>query len=278
MKREAISWKGTEKVDINGQIWFPDGPAKAIIVLIHGFGEHTMRYDGFARFFTEQGFVIFAADLPGHGRSGGKRGHISNMDRFLDFQDECLARAKSAAPGIPVILYGQSMGGNLIAGYLLKRKPAVVAAVLSSPWLRLVVKPPALQVLLAKLVVNIFPGLTQSAKFDTRFLTHDPAVVKAYNEDPLVHAMSSPVLFLGVKGQGEWIIQHANELSVPVLVMHGSEDKLTSSVASVEFAKNAGQMATFKKWDNLFHELHFETNKEEILNFALNWMLEKIKA
>ena len=277
MKREAISWKGSVKVEINGQIWSPDGSAKAIIVLVHGFGEHSLRYEGLADFFTGKGYAVFAADLPGHGRSGGKRGHVSSIERFLDFEDECLSRAKSKFPGLPVFLYGQSMGGNLIAGYLIKRKPDVVGAVLSSAWFRLVVKPPPLQVLLAKMVVNILPALTQPAKFDTRFLTHDTSIVKAYDEDPLVHALASPVLFLGVNGQGEWLIQNASRLEIPILVMHGSDDKLTSPVASEEFAKGAGKFATFKKWPGLFHELHFESNREEILTFALNWMEKLLK-
>ena len=119
--------------------WEPadEGRPRGVIALVHGMGEHVGRYRHVAEMFTEAGYAVIGFDQVGHGRTEGKRGHTKSYPALLDGIDAMLAEAKKRFPGAPIFLYGHSMGGNVTLNYVLRRKPGIVGAIVTGPWLRL---------------------------------------------------------------------------------------------------------------------------------------------
>lgn len=261
--------------DFFAKHWAVD-KAKAVYCMVHGHGEHVMRYDHVAEFMNQAGIAAMGHDLHGHGQTKFKKGHIPSYEAVLDSIDALLEEVRSAYGDLPLFLLGHSMGGNFVAKYVLSRNPNIAGAVITSPWFRLAFAPKKIDLFLAKVMMRIYPSFTQGSKLDANGLSHDAAVVKAYQDDPLVHDLVSPVLFSTVTAAGEYALEHASELKTPTLLLHGAEDPVTSHDASAEFAKKAGDIVHWKSWEGMFHELHNEINKEEVLNYILNWMMKTI--
>ena len=252
--------------------WMPETPLQAGIVLVHGQGEHIGRYNHFADFFNERGFGVIGVDHVGHGHSPGKRGHIKSYNDYLDACRAMLLAWKERAPNIPIFLYSQSMGGNIAANFLLREKPAIAGAVLSSSWFQLAFDPPAIKVRLASLMQGIWPSYSEANNLNADQLSRDPVVCEDYRHDPLVHDKITAGAFFSIHEAGLYAMEHAAELTVPTLVMHGTGDEITSCSASETFAASAGPHATFQAWEGAFHELHNETNRGEVMAFAHTWM------
>ena len=279
MKHTTFSWRtGGEHLNIHGQVWQPLDPPLAVIALIHGMGEHSGRYRSFAEFFTDKGFAVVAYDHLGHGKSEGKKGHIVHYNQLLKRIDELLERIKLTFKGKPIILWGHSMGGNVVLNYVLKKPSGIKGVVASSPYLRLAFDPPAYKIKLARLMVNLYPGLTQSTGLDPSHISRDTSVVRAYEKDRLVHNRISASFFINVFNAGYYAIKHANELKIPTLVMHGTGDKITSFAASQEFVDKANIMAEIKLWEDLYHEIHNEPERELVLGYAADWIKKLISS
>ncbi|MEQ9302122.1 MAG: alpha/beta hydrolase [Cyclobacteriaceae bacterium] len=274
MHTDELELRTKDGLTLTGKIWRPEGEPKKIICLVHGHGEHIGRYEHFAAHFVECGIALFAVDLRGHGKSEGKRGHAPSYDLLMSDVEELVKAARVEYNDTPIILYGHSMGGNLVAGFILQNNmKELEAAVLSSPWLTLAFDPPSVQVKLAKFVRKLLPSFTQHSKLDVQLLSKDPEVIKAYQEDPLVHDLVSPSLFLSIIKGGQDALSKASELKLPTLVMHGDDDKITSADSSGRFARDAG--AEYKLWKGLKHEPHNEPEQKEVLTYVSDWILKK---
>lgn len=245
---------------------------RAVVCLVHGMGEHMGRYGHVADYFNAKGFHVLGFDQRGHGLSQGKRGHTPSYGLLQESVAHLVETASARYPGLPVFLYGHSMGGNLVLNYAIRNGKGIRAVIGSSPYLRLSFEPPKWKTGLASLVKNILPALQQPTGLDTAMLSRDKAVVEAYEADPLVHDKITPSFFLSVHEAGEWAVQHAGELKVPALVFHGDGDKITSSSATEEFARNSGGKAEAKIFPKLYHETHNEPEKEQVLAYVAGWL------
>lgn len=251
--------------------WSPDGDSRGLIVLIHGLSDHARRYHHAGSFFSSSGYHLIIFDLRGNGRSFGKRGHFPSLNIMLDDISLFLEEAKKQHPGLPLVLYGHSMGGNLVLNYLIRKMPAIAGAVVTSPWLRLTLKPPAYRFLLARMINRTFPALTLPDEIVPACLSHDKEVERSYAVDPLVHHRISVRAFIEISQAGEYALKHAGKIGCPLLLMHGTEDSLTSFAASKELSKKVLDRHTFRAWEGLFHELHNEHEKEAVLGFIRDW-------
>jgi alpha-beta hydrolase superfamily lysophospholipase len=247
-----------------------DGP-RAAILLVHGLGEHAGRYSGWAERFNERGVTLNAFDLPGHGRSEGQWGVIPSPEKVYDTIDTLLLEMKGTYPGVPLFLYGHSLGGGIVLNYLIRRKPAVTGAIVTSPWIILTETPPAVKLLLANVVGSIMPGMTQPSGLKIEYLSRDPEVARAYRNDPLVHGLISAGLYRWMTSAAEETMARASEIDVPLLLAHGRDDMITSPSGSVQVAGSAPR-ATLKLWDGGYHELHNDPLKEEHFDFITEWM------
>jgi len=275
IKKDILLNSGQQ--NLAGWYWQAEAP-RAIVVLVHGFGEHISRYEHVAKQFTDKDISVIGVDLIGHGNSTGKRGHVDSIKDFYDVIDSMVAYVKPEAHDLPLVLYGHSMGGNIVLNYQINNAGSEFCCVLaSSPWLKLKMQPSAVQLFLAKTMNRIFPSLQQSGDLDIKQISSVEAVQKDYENDPLNHDKISVRLFNEIYKHGLNAIKNAASLKVPVLIAHGEADGITSADASKEFAGNYPN-ATLKLWPGLRHETHNEHNKEEVIGFYVDWVLNQVNS
>lgn len=256
---------------LKGIIQSPGENTRAVIIMVHGIGEHIQRYADWAGLFRNEGIGFAGLDLPGHGRSDGRRGHIKNFDWLDEMIDILLKTCYRTFPGVPVYIYGHSLGGGVVLNYILRESPKVKGAIVTSPWLRLSFEPPKAKVIMASVVRLILPGLVQPSGLIVNHISHDMNVVEKYKSDPLVHDKISVGLFYSAMNAAKYSLAHASELKIPTLLMHGSDDLICSPEGSKEFAGKT-DMVELKIWDGGYHELHNEPFKAEIFGYILNWI------
>jgi alpha-beta hydrolase superfamily lysophospholipase len=250
----------------------PEDKPAGIILLIHGLADHGGRFDHVGRFFAEKGFLFIAPDLRGNGKSSGRRGHFESMLQVHEDIRFFLKTIRTQLDGIPAFLYGQSMGGNLVLNYALNPQYKLAGIISSSPWLRLAYPPNPIARGIGTVLSRLFPGMIISNGINPNDLCHDQDVNNRYKNDPLVHGRISLNTFRIVEASGREIISKASLLKMPVLLMHGNKDRITSFEASRILGEGAEPMITFHGWDDLYHELHNEPCKDQILHFVLTWI------
>lgn len=273
MEPLEFAWFNTRGIKIVGQDWQPEGEPRGVVALLHGLGEHVGRYRHVAEALNGAGFGLIGFDLPGHGKSAGTRGHTS-YDDSLEEIDHLLRQASVRYPGKPRFLYGHSLGGALVLYYALKRRPSLQGFIATSPGLGVDASPA--KVLFAKVMAAVYPSFTVNNGLDRNNLSHDPAVIQAYNEDPLVHPRVSARLGLDLLTKGAWITEHAPDFPGPLLLVQGNQDHLVSPLATRAFAEKVpSDKVTFKVWENLYHETHNEPAKTRVIQFMINWICQQ---
>lgn len=268
--KSQINWKSKDGLNIYGTRWDVD-QAKAVILLVHGQGEHCERYPHFAAFFNAAGYSVMAYDHIGHGQSEGKRGHTPSVGHYLADIDTAFAKIESLYAGLPVFLYGHSMGGNLVLNYTLNKNPKIKGLIASAPWIKLAFAPSKFMIGLGKMMRGVYPSLIQPNGLKVEQLSRSQAVVDAYVADQFVHDKISAAAGMEMMDSGDSIDSFKGSMSVPTLLMHGSGDQITSHEASKAFGARVGNAET-KIWDGLYHEIHNEPEQNEVMQYALNWM------
>lgn len=271
MATNVWGWQAQDKTPFYAQSWPVEAP-KAAIALVHGFGEHIGRYEHVARFFNGLGYSFFGFDMRGHGQSGGPRGHAPSMNTLFEDITRFLAEVGQRADGVPIILYGHSMGGGLVLAYSLKHNPGVKAVLATSPWIQLAFQPPAFMVFLGRLTRFLAPSFSQPNNLNPEHLSHDPEVVKGYIADPLVVTKISSANGIGMLELGNWLNNYQGTFPKPLLLMHGLEDHITSPKASAAFSERVKGDITLQVFPEGYHELHNEPFKEEVLDVMGKWV------
>lgn len=275
MANQTFSIRSSDQRSLFVRKWNNELPAKGVICLVHGLGEHSGRYEHVAQAFNKEGFVFYAYDQRGHGKSDGKRGDIPSYDQLLDDLQLVVDEVSSKHEALPLFLYGHSMGGNVAVNFLLKRKnTSIKAALITSPWLTLSFTPPKWQLAMGKLILKISPGLVQSNKLKPDELATDKTVGEAYVNDPLVHEKVSPRLFFAIHDAGISAIKEAKKLDIKTLFVHGTADAITSPESTKRMADASSN--ELKLWNELFHETHNEQNKEEVIDYNINWIKSQL--
>ncbi len=252
--------------------WEPEGNPIGGVAIVHGLGDHSGRFANVAEQFSKAGYWVVAHDQVGHGQSSGPRGHVGSYEWLLDDIGALLIELRQRVGTLPLFLYGQSFGGNLVLNFVLRRQPQVRGAIASSPLLLPAAEPPIWKRALARLLNLGWPSFTFGTGINALNLSHDPAVVSAYKKDPLVHNRVSARLAVEMLDAGRWALKHASDLTLPALILHGSCDAITSCDASSRFAKFASDRCTLKIWPGLFHELHWEFERQDVIGFMIHWM------
>jgi len=260
---------------LRGFIKSPGENLRAVIILVHGLGEHIQRYREWADLFSREMIGFAGVDLPGHGLSDGKRGYIRNYSLTDEMIDILINECKMTFPQIPVFLYGQSLGGGIVLDYSVRLNPNIKGLIVTSPWLKLSFEPHRSKVRLASIMNNVLPSFVQNADLVADHLSHDPAAVNNYKNDPLVHGKISVSLFHCAITAAKNALDNASRLKVPLLLLHGSDDQICSPEGSREFASNT-KLAEFRLWEGGYHELHNEFFKMDVFNYIINWITLKL--
>lgn len=277
MKTFEWEWKSFDGLTMYSKGWAPKKEPKAVICLVHGLGEHIGRYEHVGVAFSSAGYALLGFDLRGHGKSGGPRGHTPSYDALMDDIATFISLAKERYPGKPCFLYGHSLGGNLVLNYVLRRKPELQGIIATGPWLKVAFEPPAIKVMLGRFMDKVGPGFSQPSELDASALSRDAQVVKAYINDPLVHDKISARLFVSAYEAGLYAFDHAAEFPLPLLLMHGTADRITSTEATRQFGAAVPKSVTTRMWEGCFHEIHNEPEQAEVLKTMVSWLDGQVK-
>ena len=256
--------------------WKPEGEIKAVVVNTHGLGEYSLRYQHVADFYNQNHIAMIGFDLFGHGKSGGRRGELPEKGTHLESISLLLEQAKMKYPGSPVILRGHSLGGELVLWYALEKRPDIKGIISTSPFFSAFEPLPPIKLFLAKVMNSLLPAFSMENGLDPYGLSRDLTVVEKYTHDPLVHKMVSARLGWVMVEQAEWIMNHANEFPLPLLIVVGSAERIVNRAKIEEFAKLVPD-AELKIWDGLYHETHNEPEKDKVLKYELDWVKKVLK-
>lgn len=270
---EKIS--STDGVSLFSKFWINKN-SKALICIVHGFGEHIGRYDHVANFFVDENYSVLGFDLRGHGKSEGLKGHAESLEILLEDIEEILKYGRMELNDVPIILFGHSMGGNLVLNYVLKKPVTEISYfIASSPWLGLAITPPRWKLVFGEMVVNLFPKIRQPNGLDSRDLSKIEQVAIDYSKDPLVNHKISAGLFKSVSDGAEFVSKNIVELKIDGLVYHGSDDRIISHDATEKIAIKSDRII-WKSWKGVYHEPHNDVEKKEILEFVAHKIEEKL--
>ncbi|MBX3654199.1 MAG: lysophospholipase [Ramlibacter sp.] len=249
-----------------------DTALRGAVVLVHGLGEHAGRYDHVAQRLNSWGFAVRGYDQYGHGESGGVRGGLPDDDRLLEDLADLVDSTRMRLPdGAPLLLLGHSMGGLVAGRFVAQERRPVDGLVLSSPALDPGLNP--LQKLLLAVVPRVAPNLTVGNGLDSSYISHDPAVVAAYRADPLVHDRISGRLARFIADGGPATVAQAARWQVPTLLMYAGADRLVNPAGSRAFAAAAPpDRVTSRCFDNLYHELFNELDRERVFEVLKAWL------
>ncbi|NSL87552.1 alpha/beta hydrolase [Chitinophaga sp. Mgbs1] len=255
----------------HGVSWIPDNFSR-VMIIIHGIGEDISRYDQVAAFFQAQGFAVTGIDHYGHGKSDGKRGLTPGFEYMFDYLSDFLTHVQELYKK-PVVMYGHSMGGGVLTGLLLRRKPPIQAAVISAPALIVAKRPGAFLRGVLRVLSAVAPNVRINQGLDINKISHDPEEVEKFRYHPLRHDKMSFRLVNDMIRNGLWCLEHASDLQTRSLLIHGDEDAFTSVDGSRLFAQKApASLLTYKEWPGDYHEMHNETNRKEILSYVAGWL------
>ncbi len=250
--------------------WDPDGDPRAVVLIVHGLGEHSGRYEHVGEHFAAHGLATRSFDLRGFGRSGGKRAYVDRFDQYLDDVAARLDWARE--PGRPVVLLGHSLGGLIAARYLQSDRPQPDAAVLSAP--ALVADVPALKRGAAKGLSRLLPTLALPNDIAGDQLSSDPAVGEAYFADPLVYTKTTARLGAEILAAIDAANASLDRIRVPLYVIHGGADTVVPPPASAPLAGLPD--ATRRLFPAFRHECFNEPAGAEALDAVAGWVLEQV--
>lgn len=245
--------------------WPVESP-KAAILLVHGIGEHSGRYEHVGAQLASRGYDTLAFDNRGYGQSGGRRAFVKHFSQFADDVEDLLAERRSL--GVPVVLMGHSLGGLISADYLVSDQPQPDLAVLSAPALSAEV--PAWQRIAAPALGRLVPKLFISQKISGSLLSRDPEVAWAYENDPLVIKGATAGLGFEIFHAMERAMAGIERISVPTYVLHGGDDRLVPPAASEPL--EALPNVTRKVWPGLLHESMNEPEQVEVIGAIADWL------
>jgi alpha-beta hydrolase superfamily lysophospholipase len=273
-KHEEGRFKGEGGVEIYWQAWLPDGQVapRAVVVVVHGASEHGGRYAWTAEQLVMRGYAVYAIDHRGHGRSEGSRAVIDRMANAVEDLHTLVERATKAHPGRPVVMLGHSMGGAVALSYTIEHEDALDALVLSAPLAALEAASPVTRAV-GRLLSVVAPSLGVYA-IDSTAVSRDPQVVKDYDADPLNHHGKLPARTVGELSSAiDGYPDAVPRFELPLYVMHGTADRLTPIAGSEMVVERAGSGdKTLRRYDELFHELLNEPERQQVLDEIADWL------
>lgn len=250
---------------------------RATVVICHGQGDHSGRYDHVARYFAQRGYAVYAHDHRGQGKSGGHRGHI---DRFANYYDDLwlvIKTVKARQAGKKLFLIGHSLGGLIAIGYAQSRPKTINGLIASSPGLERSMHVPAIKLILGKLMLHIAPRFALNPGLQAEGLTHDPQVAAAYKADPIREPRVTARFYAEFEKAGRDVRRNAGALTVPSLIMPGGDDPICSTPATVQFYDEVSAAdKTLVVWEGMYHEIFNEIDKQKVLEVAESWVAERL--
>lgn len=272
MKHESTHIESAPGVRLYTQCWLPEEKPRAVLAIVHGFGEHSDRYGNIVHALLPHGIGVCAFDLRGHGRSSGQRGHIDSWQDFRQDVRAFLDHVRQRVGEVPIFLFGHSMGGLIVLDYALETPQGLAGVIASGPVLAQPGVSPVL-IFVSRLVSRLYPRFSMDTHLDASALSRDPEVVRAYEQDPLVHSRASARLGTELTATVERVQARASRWTLPLLILHGSDDRLAPPEGSRTFFDNVAIAdKTYKEYPGGYHEPHNDIQKEQAIQDVLDWL------
>jgi acylglycerol lipase len=274
IRRYELPTRGASQELLFRRGWVPEH-ARASVLIVHGFAEHSGRYEHVGQWLAEHGFAVHAYDHRGHGRSAGRRCHVDRFDEYLDDLAIVLSQVRADAPDDPLFLIGHSMGGLIVATFARERSPSVAGIALSGA--ALAVPENNARIKIARMIRALLPRLRLSAGLDLDGLASDPRVLEAYLADPLVERKMTASLAAELIGAVSRTGPGGADVKLPLLVMHGGDDPICAPSGSEQFSA-AAPSARFIRYPGLRHEIFNEPSYRDVLTDVASFFEAQIAA
>ena len=277
MKHIHYHIQNSENLKLFCRAWISDVEIpKGVVILVHGLGEHSGRYNHIGDALTKSGYHLASFDLRGHGLSEGKRGDIPVFEHVLDDVSLFLQDSNERfGENLPLFLYGHSLGALIVVTFALRRAPDLAGIIATSPPFRLSFEPPKATLFVGRILAKIMPSTTMINNLEHAALSRDRAIVKAYQDDVYVHNRISAALAISMLEKGQYALAHARDFALPLLLMHGTADRITSPEATREFAEKAGPNVDLVLWEAYYHETHNDIGKDQVISKLVSWIEAK---
>jgi acylglycerol lipase len=273
VKHQEGRFQSVRDARIYWQAWLPDGEPKAVLLVVHGLAEHSGRYTHLAERMVSSGYAVYALDLVGHGRSEGARAFVRRFGDYTDPVAACLDIVLDQQPDKPVYLLGHSLGATIGACCFLDSPSILAGGVLSGVSVQMPDNVTPVTILLAKALSALAPRMPVQA-IEAKWISRDPAVVDAYVNDPLVYTgricARTGIELLNAQQR---ILAQASGIELPVLMVHGSDDRLSPLAGARPFYRALGSREkTLKVYEGLYHEVYNEPEREYVLDDVTAWL------
>jgi alpha-beta hydrolase superfamily lysophospholipase len=277
MREQVSHFLGAKNIKLVQDTWFPDGKIIGTLVVVHGAGEHIRRYQNLVEALVPAGFILTGYDHRGHGRSEGQRGHINSWSEYQDDLHKFMGLARDLAPGLPMFIYGHSLGSLIVLDYILHHPEGLNGAIISGTSVDPKDAAPPFLVLLAKFFSRTIPKFSLKVELEGTSLSRDKKEADGYMNDPLVHWSRSARWGTECLRIVDQIKNNAAEIRVPTLFLHGERDPLVSAAGAKQFYD---QIVYPNKeliiYPNGLHEPHNDLNHEEVVCDMLDWMFHNL--
>jgi alpha-beta hydrolase superfamily lysophospholipase len=274
VKQRELRLPGCQDAALLGQAWLPERDLRSVIVISHGLAEHGGRYAGLAARLVDRGHAVYAIDHRGHGRSSGPRANIDRFSYLVSDLSAFVGRAQREHPNLPVFLLGHSMGGAVAFASALRIHATLRGLVLSAPALAVGQAVSPVRAGLLRIVSRFRPG-AGALTLPATAVSRDPAVVRAYESDPLVHRGPIPARTVAeLLDAMARFPAAAPTLKVPVLVQHGTADSLVPLVATRPVYETMGspKQRWLRYYEGLYHEVYNEPERDTVIGDLERWL------
>jgi alpha-beta hydrolase superfamily lysophospholipase len=266
------TFQGLNGINLFYQSWTPDHQTQAVIAMVHGLGGHSGLFATAAKYLVSQGYAAYAFDLRGHGRSPGQRGYINSWAEFRDDLRAFLERIHQQRPGCPCFLWGHSLGGTIALDYALRSPDYIHGLLVTAPALG-DVKVSPVKLTLGRLLSRVHPRFSMKLGFKAEWGSRDPAMLASYTEDPLRHEVGSARLATEFLATVRWIYQNAAQLQTPLLILHGSADRIVLPTASRDFFQRVMFAdREHREYPGTYHDVFADLDYQMVLTDFGDWL------
>lgn len=277
MQHQESEFLGDGRLPLYYQVWRPEIPPVASLIIVHGLSEHSSRYMNLVNSLLPNGITVYTFDHRGHGRSAEKLvAHVNDWSEYRGDVRAFVELVTSLESNTPLFLLGHSMGGLITANYVLHHPQGLRGVILSAPPLGDVGVSPLLR-LLGRVVSIIKPEMVFKSGLELSGISRDPVVVEAYNNDPLIHGKITARWSVEFFKAIEWTRNHAAAFEPPVLIIHGDSDQLVPIAGSRAFFDNIQQSdKRYITYEGGYHESLSDIHYEQVVGDIRNWVMERV--
>ena len=250
---------------------------RAEVLITHGFGEHSGRYGALTDHLVNHGYSVTAYDHRGHGLSDGLPGHVESFAEYDQDLAKLINSVRLRSQARSLFLVGHSMGGLIALRYAARNHGELSGALISAPLIEVAIPVPAHKLMIARVGARMAPRMRLDSEINPSYLSRDPEVGRAYAADPLVNRKVSPKWFAEATRAMQEVSEWASRITLPILVMHGTDDRLASVAATKRiFEQFASADKELVIYPGFYHELFNEPEKRDVFEKVTSWLEERV--